>query len=271
MKTAHRWTIDPLQRLLDASPDLENGRSRYNPAQYGITDRVNLIYEQEMQWPREYAGKLEFGGTFFHADADAMRECILEWMAACDLYDEPSPIVCIDVESTPYLWEALRDRHPLAAAAALEACEGDEARAEREWEYECLRWHRLAVRAVKTANPNARVGFYNAPWEHRRKTKPGVFAGFYRVCTAFFPSLYNWDEDGGTVRVRHARQIAGPNRPVIPLIFPDDINLAERYFAHGASAVALWSTREPKYYEWHATSQHAERLTRWPTEEAIPA
>lgn len=265
------WRINPAERLFDASPPGPDGADRYNPAQFGITNRIVILYEHEMAIPREYAGALEHGGTFLRGDLNLTKRRIKERLTALGLLDRLEEVlICIDIESTPENWEQLKKSKPLAAAAVLEDI-GDEESAADEHARECFRWHSAIAHYIRRLCPGAMIAFYNAPWMHRAREKPGHFTRYNNISDWFAPSLYRHDDEHGIPRVRHARQIAGEDRPVIPLIFPDDIDLAADYLANGADAVCIWSTFDPAYYAHHMTRPEAQRLARWPIEELIPA
>ena len=272
---ATSWRLTPHERVFDASPAGPNGEDRYNPAQFGIVaNAIILLYEHEMAIPREYAGVLEFGGTYLRGDLGDTKRRIKERLTALGLIGRREEVfICIDIESTPEDWEQLKKSKPLAAASVLEDFDGAEISAAQEWRREVFRWHSAILHYVKRLVPGALVTFYNAPWMHRALEKPGHFQRYNELCDWFAPSLYRHDPEQGIKRVRHARQIAGEgdDRPVIPLIFPDDIDLAADYLANGADAVCIWSTFDPAYYAHHMSRPEAQRLTRWPTEELIPA
>lgn len=268
-QSATSWRISTAERIYDSSPDAE---SRYNPAQFGITNRIVFLYEHEMAIPREYAGKLEFGGTFLRGDLNFTKRRIKERLTALGLLGRLEEVlICIDIESTPENWEQLKGSKPLAAAAVLEDMEGAEISAATEWSRQVFRWHSAIAHYIRRLCPGAQLSFYNAPWMHRAREKPGHFTRYNKISDWFAPSLYRHKDEQGIQRVRHARQIAGEDKPVIPLIFPDDIDLAADYLANGADAVCIWSTHDPAYYAHHMSRPEAQRLTRWPIEEQVPA
>lgn len=202
-------------------------------------DTVVLYEHQYGLYPRFYMGAAEHGGIPQNTNMPAH---LAKLRSDLDYYiPDPnwSGYAVIDYEQWMFIWEThfvpvetynasiawTRQRNPGLTGAALEA------RAKADFEAAAQNFLLTTLRESKRLRPNAKWGFYMAPWydlrNHDARLRP-----FYDEMTAFFPHAYcdYFGIAGGTPtagqrlasaydselrdKINYARQIAG-DRPVL--------------------------------------------------------
>jgi hyaluronoglucosaminidase len=242
-----------------------------------ITRDALIMYEHDFgTYPRFYKGNPEHGGTPIEVNIDAhlaeLRKDVEKYVPA-----DFSGWAIIDYESWDPVYSAckeeyrqraraiVRQRHPNRSDADIERL------AKVAWESAARTFLERTIELCKQMRPKARWGYYGVPWGHQGEA--ARLEWLWSASDALYPNAYlvkplsrgaakpgemPEQQYRDTVKLifEQARRLAGPDKPVVAMIFlgyehanPDaparlteqDLELAlSDPIAAGADGIAIW-------------------------------
>lgn len=242
-----------------------------------ITRDARIMYEHDFgTYPRFYKGNPEHGGTPMEVNIDAhlaeLRKDVDKYVPA-----DFSGWAIIDYESWDPVYSAckeeyrqraraiVRQRHPNRSDADIERL------AKVAWESAARTFLERTIQLCKQMRPNARWGYYGMPWGHQGEA--ARLDWLWSASDALYPNAYfvkplaRGPAKAGEMPVQQyrdtvklifeqARRLAGPDKPVVAMIFlgyehenpnaparitAEDLELAlTDPIAAGADGIAIW-------------------------------